>query len=78
MKALMPLVFSSIALSGCAVVPAYGPPTAYAVVPVPVVVVWPYYGYGGFYGYYGYRGYSGHGGHGGHGDHARYGHRHRR
>ena len=43
-------------LSGCAVVPAYGPPVVYA----PAVVV-PYGGYyGGGYGYrggYGHRGY---------------------
>lgn len=81
MKALTPLVFSCIALTGCAVVPAYGPPGAYAVVPAPVLVVRPYFGFSGHYGYYGYRGYSGysghrgHAGHGGHAGHSR-GYRH--
>ncbi|MEO8203675.1 MAG: hypothetical protein ABI630_07405 [Betaproteobacteria bacterium] len=45
MKALMLMIVSVAALSGCAVVPAYGPPGYYA----PAVVV-PYYGG------YGYRG----------------------
>ena len=48
MKALMLVLVSVAALSGCAIVPAYGPPGYYA--PAPLVVA-PYYGYG-----YGYRG----------------------
>ena len=54
MKTLILVIASVAALSGCAVVPAYGP-GYYA--PAPAVVV-PYYG--GYYGYrggYGYRGY---------------------
>ena len=47
MKALMLVLVSVAALSGCAIVPAYGPPGYYA--PAPMVVV-PYYGG------YGYRG----------------------
>jgi hypothetical protein len=51
MKALLIALVSVAALSGCAVVPAYGPPGVYA---APVVVP-----YGGYYGGYyrgGYRG----------------------
>ena len=51
MKTLLILLASGIALSGCAVVPAYGPPGYYAA-PAPVVIA-PAYGYG--YGYYGHR-----------------------
>lgn len=57
MKTLMLVVLSLVvlslgALSGCVVVPAYGPPGVYA----PAVVV-PYGGYyGGHHGGYGYRG----------------------
>jgi hypothetical protein len=56
MKTLLLLAAVSLAaLSGCAVVPAYGPPGYYA--PAPAVVVQPYgyYGYRGGYGYRGYR-----------------------
>ena len=50
MKTLVLVLVSLAALSGCAVVPAYGPPGYYA----PAVVV----PYGGYYGYRGgYRGY---------------------
>ena len=45
MKALVLVLVSIAALSGCAVVPAYGPPGYYA----PAVVV----PYGGYYGYRG-------------------------
>jgi hypothetical protein len=53
MKTLFAVLVCLAALSGCAVVPAYGPPAVYA----PAIVV-PYggYGYRGGYGY-GYRGY---------------------
>ncbi len=56
MKTLLLSAAVSLAtLSGCAVVPAYGPPGYYA--PAPAVVVQPYgyYGYRGGYGYRGYR-----------------------
>ena len=50
MKTLVLVLVSLAALSGCAIVPAYGPPGYYA----PAVVV----PYGGYYGYRGgYRGY---------------------
>ena len=52
MKSLLLVLVSIGALSGCAIVPAYGPPGYYA--PAPLVVA-PYYGYGYGYGY-GYRG----------------------
>ena len=57
MKTVALVILGVVALSGCAVVPAYGPPGYYA--PAPAVVV-PYYGYGGYYGYrggYGHHGY---------------------
>lgn len=65
MKSLLLVILSVAALSGCAVVPAYGPPGVY--VAPPAVVVGPPYGYG----YYGYRGGYGYGdgyrgGYGGH------------
>ena len=43
MKSLLLVLVSIGALSGCAIVPAYGPPGYYA--PAPLVVA-PYYGYG--------------------------------
>ena len=49
MKSLLLVIVSVATLSGCAVVPAYGPPGVYG---PPAVVVAPSYGYG----YYGYRG----------------------
>jgi len=50
MKTLVLILASIAALSGCAIVPAYGPPGYYA----PAVVV-PYGGYGYRGGYRGYR-----------------------
>ncbi len=43
MKSLLLVLVSIGALSGCAIVPAYGPPGYYA--PAPLVVA-PYYSYG--------------------------------
>ena len=61
MKSVLLVIVAVAAVSGCAVVPAYGPPGVY--VAPPAVVVAPSYGYG----YYGYRGgYGGYGGYGGH------------
>ncbi len=55
-KTLLAIAMAGAALSGCAVVPAYGPPGVYA--PPPAVYVTPrpyYYGYGYRpYGYYGH------------------------
>jgi hypothetical protein len=70
MKAALSAVACVVALSGCAVYPAYGPAGGVYVAPAPVVVYPSYgYAYGPRYGgYYGHRG-RGHGhGHGhGHG-----------
>lgn len=52
MKILAALILCAAALSGCAVVPAYGPPGVYA---APAVVI----PYGGYYGGH-YRGGHGH------------------
>ena len=54
MKSIIALVLAAVALSGCAIVPAY-PPGVY--VGPPRVVPGPYYGYRsyGYPGYYGYR-----------------------
>lgn len=56
MLVILSLVVLSGALSGCVVVPAYGPPGVYA--PAVVVPYGGYYGghYGGHHGGYGYRG----------------------
>lgn len=53
MKTLFAVLVCLAALSGCAVVPAYGPPGVY--VAPPAVVVAPYGGYGYRGGYGGYR-----------------------
>jgi len=50
MKSLLLVIVSVAALSGCAVVPAYGPPAIYG---PPAVVVAPTYGYYGYRGGYG-------------------------
>ena len=56
MKSIIALVLASVALSGCAIVPAY-PPGVY--VGPPRVVPGPYSGHRGYRGH-GYPGYYGH------------------
>jgi len=56
---MLAILFCAVGLSGCIAVPVSDGPGVYVGVPVPALVVRPYYGHGGPGGPGGYRGYRG-------------------